>query len=134
MKAFAEQIILAYGWSILLALGIVISLYYLAKFAVLINYAINTLKTVKSFLVEKLGDKAGLIIDILIEGLTSIQDGDLSEQEMIDEFIKIIKMRAASAELTVAEQEIVEEAARMTIQSIAKDKNKQKAFKLLSKR
>ena len=78
MKAFAEQIILAYGWSILLALGIVISLYYLAKFAVLINYAINTLKTVKSFLVEKLGDKAGLIIDILIEGLTSIQDGNLS--------------------------------------------------------
>jgi len=91
------------------------------------------LKEVKGFLILKLGPKAGKIIDVWIEGLEAIKDGILTEEEMVTEFIKIIKMRASSVELKKEDEKVLEQAARMTIQSLAGNDKNQKAFKILSK-
>ena len=92
------------------------------------------LKDVRAFLVEKLGPKSGEIIDVWIEGLDVVKDGHLSEEEMVQEFIKIIKLRAASTDLVQEDDMAVEEAARMTIQSLAGNAKNQAAFKILSKK
>lgn len=92
------------------------------------------LKDVRSFLIEKLGPKSGQIIDVWIEGLDVVKDGNLSEEEMVQEFIKIIKLRAASVDLQQDDNQIVEDAARMTIQSLAGNTKNQAAFKILSKK
>lgn len=130
----AETFLSIYGWYILIGLGFIIFLYFIAPYGWAVYLMQQKLKSVKSFLTAKLGPKAGQIIDVWIEGLDAVKDGHLSEEEMVREFIKIIKLRAASVDLKSSEDEIVEEAARMTVQSLAGNNKNQAAFKILSKK
>lgn len=129
-----ETFLSIYGWYILLAFGFIIFLYYVAPYGWAVYLMQGKLKEVKSFLIQKLGPKSAPIIDVWIEGLDVVKDGHLSEEEMVQEFIKIIKLRAASTDLIKEDDEVVEEAARMTIQSLAGNSKNQAAFKILSKK
>jgi len=133
MINFIETFLSFYGWYILLALGTIIVLYFVAPFGWAVIVMQKKLEEVKSHLVEKLGSKAGEIIDVWIEGLDAVKDGELSEEEMVREFIKIIKMRAVSVDFEEEDDKVVEEAARLTIQSLAGNNKNQKAFKILSR-
>jgi hypothetical protein len=128
-----EEILSIYGWYILLALGTIIFLYFLAPYASAVVSVQMKLKKVKTYLTIKLGPKAGQIIDVWIESLETIKDGELSEEEMVQEFIKIIKLRASSVELSSEDDKALEEAAQMTIQSMAGNTKNKKVFKILSK-
>lgn len=128
-----ENFLSLYGWYILLALGTIIFLYFLTPYITAVIYVQKKLQKVKSFLTEKLGPKAGQVIEVWIEGLDSIKDGDFTEEEMVKEFIKIIKLRAASVDLSGEDDKTLEEAAQMTIQSIAGNNKNKTAFKILSK-
>lgn len=130
---FIDNTLSIYGWYILFGLGFIIFLYYLAPYGKAVISMQKKLKEVKGFLILKLGPKAGKIIDVWIEGLEAIKDGILTEEEMVTEFIKIIKMRASSVELKKEDEKVLEQAARMTIQSLAGNDKNQKAFKILSK-
>jgi hypothetical protein len=129
-----ETFLSIYGWYILLAFGFIIFLYYVAPYGWAVYLMQGKLKEVRSFLIQKLGPKSAPIIDVWIEGLDVVKDGHLSEEEMVQEFIKIIKLRAASTDLIKEDDEVVEEAARMTIQSLAGNSKNQAAFKILSKK
>jgi hypothetical protein len=134
MKDFLTSFLSLYGWVILYALGTVIGLYYLAPYGYAAIKMQSALKKVRGFLVTKLGDKAAIVVDIWIDGLDAIKDGNFTEEEMVEEFIKIIKMRAATVKLTAEDEKAVEEAARMTIQSIKGKQANKVAFKILSKK
>ena len=134
MVELLETFLSIYGWYILLGLGFIIFLYFIAPYGWAVYLMQRKLKDVRSFLIEKLGPKSGQIIDVWIEGLDVVKDGNLSEEEMVQEFIKIIKLRAASADLQQDDNQIVEDAARMTIQSLAGNTKNQAAFKILSKK
>jgi hypothetical protein len=129
-----ETFLSIYGWYILLGFGFIIFLYFVAPYGWAVYLMQGKLKDVREFLVEKLGPKSGEIIDVWIEGLDVVKDGHLSEEEMVQEFIKIIKLRAASTDLVQEDDMAVEEAARMTIQSLAGNAKNQAAFKILSKK
>ena len=133
-NSLIETFLSIYGWYILLGFGFIIFLYYVAPYGWAVYLMQGKLKEVRSFLIEKLGPKSGQIIDVWIEGLDVVKDGHLSEEEMVQEFIKIIKLRATSTDLVQEDNEIVEEAARMTIQSLAGKPKNQAAFKILSKK
>jgi hypothetical protein len=134
MIELLETFLSIYGWYILLGLGFIIFLYFIAPYGWAVYLMQRKLKDVRSFLIEKLGPKSGQIIDVWIEGLDVVKDGNLSEEEMVQEFIKIIKLRAASADIQQDDNQIVEDAARMTIQSLAGNTKNQAAFKILSKK
>lgn len=134
IKHLIENYLSIYGWWILFALGTVLSFSYLAGRQKQINSVESSLLKVKGLLGDRLGDKGSLIFDIWLDGLNAIKDGDFTDQEMLDEFMKIIKMKASSvAPLNKEEEAAVEEAAQMTISSLNGQKNKI-AVQILSKK
>ena len=134
MKDLITTALSLYGWIILFALGTVIGLYYLAPYGYAVVKMQVALKRVRGYLVSRLGEKSAIIIDVWISGLDAIKDGKLTEEEMVAEFIKIIKMRAGNIKFTPEVEEAVEQAARMTVQSINGKKTNTIAFKMLSKK
>lgn len=134
IKHLIEYFLSIYGWWILFALGTILSFSYLAGRRKQINSVESALLKVKGLLGDRLGSKGSLIFDIWLDGLNAIKDGDFTDQEMLDEFMKIIKMKASSvAPLNKEEEAVVEEAAQMTISSLNGQKNKI-AVQILSKK
>lgn len=127
-----EYILLVYGWWILLAQGTVIIFYILAQHVYLIATVQTKLNFIKSYLEKNLGDKAGEIIDIWIAGLESIKDGNFTEEEMIEQFMNIVRIKTNVNKLSLEEQKVVNSAVEMTVQSFSSQKSKNVAFKILS--
>jgi len=128
-----EYILLIYGWWILLAQGTVIVFYLLAQHVYLIATIQTKLNFIKSYLEKNLGDKSGEFIDIWIKGLESIKDGNFTEEEMIEQFINIIKIKTEAQKLSTEEQKVIKSAVELTVQSFTNQKSKNVAFKILSK-
>ena len=85
---------------------------------------------------NKFGEKSTVIIDAIRRGLEDIKDGEYTDQEMLEEFIRIVKARAFESDnksLTDDENKAVEEAAQMTVSSFSDKKKRNIAFQLLSK-
>lgn len=125
-----------YGFWILLALGVTLFLKYLTGKQAEIAFVESCLDKVDGFLRDKFGDRATVIIDAIKGGLDDIKDGEYTDQEMLDEFIRIVKARAFESDnkpLTDDENKAVEEAAQMTVSSFSDKKKRNIAFKLLSK-
>lgn len=127
-----EYILLIYGWWILLAQATVIVFYVLAQHVYLIATVQTKLNFIKSYLEKNLGDKAGEIIDIWITGLESIKDGNFTEEEMIEQFMNIVRIKTNVNKLSLEEQKVVNSAVEMTVQSFSSQKSKNVAFKILS--
>ena len=64
---------------------------YLAKFSADTKVTLNTLQVIKIVLEAKLGSKAAKILDIWIEGLNKIQDGEFSVSDGVDQFVRFIR-------------------------------------------
>ena len=125
-----------YGLWILLALGITLSLKYLTGRQKEIDFVESHLSKVDGFLQNKFGEKSTVIIDAIRRGLEDIKDGEYTDQEMLEEFIRIVKARAFESDnksLTDDENKAVEEVAQMTVSSFSDKKKRNIAFKLLSK-
>ena len=127
-----EYILLIYGWWILLAQATVIVFYVLAQHVYLIATVQTKLNFIKSYLEKNLGDKAGEIIDIWITGLESIKDGNFTEEEMIEQFMNIVRIKTSANKFSLEENKIINSAIEMTIQSFTNKKSKNVAFKILS--
>ena len=85
---------------------------------------------------DKFGERSTVIVSAIRRGLEDIKDGEYTDQEMLDEFIRIVKARAFENDnkpLTDDENKAVEEAAQMTVSSFSDKKKRNIAFKLLSK-
>ena len=68
--------------------------------------ALNTLQVIKIVLSSKLGDKADGILDIWIEGLKMIQDGEFSNEDKVDQFVRYIRLGALSKGLELTDEDV----------------------------
>ncbi len=83
------------------------TLYYLAKLKKGSATALATLQIIHTVLKSRLGDKASGLIEIWLDGLKKIQDGEFSREDGIDQFVRYIKLASAQNGITItAEDEI----------------------------
>lgn len=68
--------------------------------------ALDSLFVIKNLLAVQLGEKGGLLVDIWIRGLQNIQDGEYSEADKIDTFVRFIKLGAANEGVTLSEEDL----------------------------
>ena len=68
--------------------------------------ALNTLLVIKIVLSSKLGDKADGILDIWIEGLKKIQDGEFSQDDAVDQFVRFIRLGCVQKGIELSEEDI----------------------------
>jgi hypothetical protein len=68
--------------------------------------ALQTLEVIKLVLRSKLGDKADGILDIWIEGLKKIQDGEFSEDDAVDQFVRFIRLGCAQKGIELGEEDV----------------------------
>ena len=81
-------------------------LFFLAKSGGDVKSSLNTLELIKVMLHSKLGEKAGGILDIWIEGLKKIQDGEFSEDDAVDQFVRYIRLGCAQKGIELSEEDV----------------------------
>ena len=59
----------------------------------------------KVFLSNALGKKGEAILDIWIEGLRKIEDGEFSSEDAVDQFVRFIKLGAIQKGVELSEQD-----------------------------
>ena len=90
---------------ILFVVGSVV-LFFLAKSGSDVKSSLNALELIKLMLHSKLGDKADGILDIWIEGLKKIQDGEFSEDDAVDQFVRYIRLGCAQRGIQLTEEDV----------------------------
>ena len=102
-------------------------LFFYAKTRAPISDTISSLELVKIFLANALGKKGEAILDIWIEGLKKIEDGEFSNEDAVDQFVRFIKLGAAQKgiELTEEDTEKIELLVLSTFEKFVSKKPKQ---------
>ena len=80
--------------------------FFLAKSKSESSAALQTLEVVKLVLRSKLGEKADGILDIWIEGLKKIQDGEFSQGDAVDQFVRYIRLGCAQKGIELSEEDV----------------------------
>ena len=80
--------------------------FFLAKSRSESSAALQTLEVVKLVLRSKLGEKADGILDIWIEGLKKIQDGEFSQDDAVDQFVRYIRLGCAQKGIELGEEDV----------------------------
>jgi hypothetical protein len=81
---------------------------YLAKMKSQRQIVYSTLKVVQSVLSTKLGPKGSGILDIWINGLQKIQDGEFTTDDGVDQFVRYIKLAAAQQGIDLTDTDVQE--------------------------
>ena len=137
LKYFFDLFLSVYGIAILFALGSVLLFKYLSSRPDDVKVVVNTLSKVEGFLNDKLGDKATIVFEAWKKGLENAKDGEYTDQEMLENFIEIVKIdlkKADFEQLTTDENKAVEKAAIMTLSKINNKKKTELAVQVLSKK
>lgn len=93
------------GQVILFVVGSFI-LYHLAKLKQQRGVALTTLQIIETVLRAKLGDKASKILNIWVEGLKLIQDGEFSKDDAVDQFLRYLRLNAAQNGIELSDEDI----------------------------
>lgn len=80
-------------------------LFFYAKTRAPISDTISSLELVKIFLANALGKKGEAILDIWIEGLKKIEDGEFSNEDAVDQFVRFIKLGAVQKGIELSEED-----------------------------
>ena len=80
-------------------------LFFIARSKSHITETISSLELVKVFLSNALGEKGEAILDIWIEGLRKVEDGEFSNEDAVDQFVRFIKLGAAQRGVELSEQD-----------------------------
>ena len=102
LKSTQNEIII---YVICFILGSVV-FFFLAKSKSESSAALQTLQVVKLVLRSKLGEKADGILDIWIEGLKKIQDGEFSQDDAVDQFVRYIRLGCVQKGIELGEEDI----------------------------
>lgn len=81
-------------------------LYHLAKLKSQRVLALSVLKVVQSVVNAKFGDRADALVQIIIDGLQKIQDGNFDNDDCIDWFLRYIKLGASQKGIQLSESDI----------------------------
>jgi phosphotransferase system IIB component len=68
--------------------------------------ALTTMELIHVILKDKIGDKADIILSIWIEGLKKIQDGEFSQDDGIDQFVRFVRLIAGKNNIVFSDSEI----------------------------
>ena len=68
--------------------------------------ALDTLLVIKSVLSAKLGTKGTLLVDAWVSGLQKIQDGEFSDDDKVDQFVRFLRLAAANEGVTLSDEDI----------------------------
>ena len=82
------------------------ALYYLAKIRKGSSTALATLQIIHTVLRSRLGDKAGGLIEIWIAGLKKIQDGEFSQDDAVDQFVRFIRLGCVQKGIELSEEDV----------------------------
>jgi hypothetical protein len=80
--------------------------YHLAKLKEQRGVALTTLQIIETVLRAKLGDKASKILNIWVEGLKLIQDGEFSKDDAVDQFLRYLRLNAAQNGIELSDEDI----------------------------
>ena len=102
-------------------------LFFYARTRGRVSETITSLELVKVFLSNALGDKGEAILDIWIEGLKKIEDGEFSSEDAVNQFVRFIKLGAAQKGVELSEQdtEKIELLVLSTLEKFVSQKPKQ---------
>ena len=81
-------------------------LYHLSKLKNERQTALNTLQIIHMVLKSKLGEKADMLISIWIEGLKKIQDGEFSDEDGVDQFVRYLRLAAKNNGIDLSEADV----------------------------
>ncbi len=81
-------------------------LYHLAKLKTQRGVALTTLQIIETVLKAKLGDKASKILNIWVEGLKLIQDGEFSKDDAVAQFLRYLRLNAAQNGIDLTDEDI----------------------------
>ena len=81
-------------------------LFFLSKLKTESGVALQTLIVIKAILSRQIGSKAGDIVDIWIEGLKKIQDGEFSQDDAVDQFVRYIRLGCAQKGIELSEEDV----------------------------
>lgn len=68
--------------------------------------ALDTLLVIKSVLSAKLGTKGTLLVDAWVSGLQKIQDGEFSDDDKVDQFVRFLRLAAANEGVTLSDEDV----------------------------
>ena len=102
LKSTQNEIII---YIICFVLGSVV-FFFLAKSKTEGAAALQTLEVIKLVLRSKLGSKADGILDIWIDGLKKIQDGEFSQDDAVDQFVRFIRLGCAQRGIELSEEDV----------------------------
>jgi hypothetical protein len=81
-------------------------LFHLSKLRNERQLALNTLQIIHMVLKTKLGDKADMLISIWIEGLKKIQDGEFSDADGVDQFVRYLRLAAKANGIELSDSDV----------------------------
>lgn len=81
-------------------------LYFLAKNLTARNKVLNGLLLVQKLLESKLGEKSSAILQIWIEGLNKIQDGEFSNEDGVDQFVRYVRLAIKNYGIDLSERDL----------------------------
>jgi len=68
--------------------------------------ALDTLLVIKSVLSAKLGTKGTLLVDAWVSGLQKIQDGEFSDDDKVDQFVRFLRLAAANEGVNLSDEDV----------------------------
>ena len=66
----------------------------------------TTIKIISSVLGNKFGSKASDLLEIFVDGLDKIQDGDFSNDDVVDWFLRYVRLSAQQKGITLTDEDI----------------------------
>lgn len=81
-------------------------LYHLARLKNQRAYLFTTIKIISSVLGNKFGSKASDLLEIFVDGLDKIQDGDFSNDDVVDWFLRYVRLSAQQKGITLTDEDI----------------------------
>ena len=113
------------AWPVIIALvtaGITVGvMQYLSKNKSKLSVVSSAIQILHMLFGDKLGNKANAIFDIWLDCLTKVQNGEWTEQEMLDEFFRIVS-EVEKAELTEADKMQITDLTKASIKMFAENK------------
>lgn len=82
------------------------ALYHLARLKSQRAYLFTTIKIISSVLGNKFGSKASGLLEIFVDGLNKIQDGDFSNDDVVDWFLRYVRLSAQQKGISLTDEDI----------------------------
>jgi len=82
------------------------ALYHLARLKNQRAFLFSTIKIISSVLGSKFGSKAEGLLEIFVDGLGKIQDGNFSNDDVVDWFLRYVRLSAQQKGIVLTDEDV----------------------------